>query len=115
VQAPDFRLHAAVRADSAPIRRLIRAARINPTGLDWRRFTVAVEGTRRLIGCGQIKPHPDGSRELASLAVEETWRGQGVASALIKHLQEIFGPPLWLTCRPDRVGPTGSMDFAKSD
>src|SRR5512144_1370778 len=75
-------------------------------GLDWPRFVVAVAEDGRLIGCGQIKVHEDGSRELASIAVAADWRGQGVAKALIDHLVASHvghgagqTPPLYLTCR----------------
>lgn len=58
----------AVEADQPVIRAIIRAAFINRTGLDWRRFLLA-EDQGRIVGVGQVKPHADGSRELASLAV----------------------------------------------
>jgi N-acetylglutamate synthase-like GNAT family acetyltransferase len=72
--------------------------RINPSGLDWRRFIVAVDPSGALIGCGQVKPHGDGTRELASIAVVPPWRGRGVARAIVEHFQAAAGPPLWLTC-----------------
>jgi amino-acid N-acetyltransferase len=77
---------------------LIRAVRINPWALDWRRFLVAVDEQNALIGCGQIKPHRDGSQEMASIAVTPAWRGRGVARALIEQLMATAGRPLWLTC-----------------
>jgi N-acetylglutamate synthase-like GNAT family acetyltransferase len=56
-----------------------------------------------LIGCGQIKPHSDGSRELASLAVHMHYRGQGVARVLIVHLLDGQTHPIHLMCR-SRLG-----------
>jgi N-acetylglutamate synthase-like GNAT family acetyltransferase len=67
--------------------------------LDWRHFVVAVDAEGRMVGCGQVKQHGDGSRELASVAVEESWRRRGVASSLVADLQQRHGPPLWLTCQ----------------
>ncbi len=93
-----FTLRPAVEADFPAIRALIRGARINPTGLDWRRFTVAVSGSG-LIGCAQLKPVPGGLTELASLAVEPAFRCQGVARALLEHLLDGSPRPLYLTCR----------------
>jgi len=93
-----YQLQAATLAQQDEIKALIRAARINPLGLDWRRFVVVPDGNGRVIGCGQIKPHRDGSWELASVVVAPTWRGQGVARAVIEHLLTGSPRPLWLTC-----------------
>jgi len=92
-------LRPARKEDAAAIRKLIRQVGINPTGLDWRRFTLAVDDHDRMAGCAQVKPHRDGTRELASLAVQPDWRGQGVARMLIEHLLVRHSPPLYLTCR----------------
>jgi N-acetylglutamate synthase-like GNAT family acetyltransferase len=93
-------LRPATSGDQGAIRSLIYRARINPRGLDWRRFWLAVDKGGRLVGCGQLRPHKDGSRELASIAVEPAWRGQGVASMIVRELMQA-GPPLWLVCRAD--------------
>ncbi len=90
----------AAAADFPAIRKLIWQVRINPSGLNWRRFTLAVNEAGGLLGCGQIKPHGDGSRELASIAVIPSARGQGIARALITHLMQSEPPPLFLTCQP---------------
>ena len=69
--------------------------------LDWRHFLVAVDEQDRVIATGQIKPHGDGTRELASIATEPAWRGQGIASAIIQRLLSENSPPLYLsTIRP---------------
>lgn len=101
---PNFSLSPADASHAAAIRTLIRQAKINPTGLNWRRFCVSLDQQGRLIGCGQVKPHRDGSRELASIAVVPEWRRKGVASALIRHLMRQHPPPLYLTCRAS-LGP----------
>ncbi len=94
-----FSLRPATAVERFRIRRLVRGARLNPTGLRWQRFLVAVAPDGQVIGCAQIKPHADGSRELASVVVDPAWRGRGVARALIKRLLETNTPPLYLTCR----------------
>ena len=94
-----FHLRRAERADQAAIGRIIRRVGINPTGIRWQRFLVAEDGVGRVVGCGQVKLHADGSRELASIAVGEAWRGRGVARAIIQALQGQARPPLWLMCR----------------
>ena len=99
-----YRLRRAEADDAAAIRRLIYAERLNPLGLDWRRFWLAVDEDGRMIGCGQVKPHRDGSRELASIAVVGEWRRRGVASAIIRQLLAENPPPLYLTCRAELTG-----------
>jgi N-acetylglutamate synthase-like GNAT family acetyltransferase len=106
-----YLLRSADVKDAPAIRLLIRQAGINPLGLDWKRFLLAVDETGRCIGCGQIKPHAGGTLELASIAVVPEWRGQGVASAIIQALilrsnqfiqtHEAVPAPsgLYLTCR----------------
>ncbi len=101
---PDFTLRAATAKDSIAIRHLIRRVHINPTGLDWHRFVLAVDSTGRLLGCGQLKPHQDGALELASIAVEPAYRSKGIARAIIEHLLERASRPLYLTCRSSLGG-----------
>ncbi len=93
-----YTLRPAIQADQATIKALIREVGINPMGLDWRRFVVAEDTQGHFIGCGQVKPHRDGTRELASIAVKRPWRRQGVARAIVERLQTEYGRPLWLTC-----------------
>jgi N-acetylglutamate synthase-like GNAT family acetyltransferase len=95
----NFSLRQANQSDQRRIRSLVRQVRINPTGLDWRRFIIAVTSGGELIGCGQVKTHADGSRELASIAVSPEYRGEGVARAIIEHLINVFPKPIYLTCR----------------
>jgi len=97
-----FQIRHAKSGDQASIRSLIRKVGINPLGLDWRRFYVAVDQGDQIIGCGQIKFHKDGSRELASIAVDEKWRGRGIATSVIQQLLR-EGEGLWLVCRKGLV------------
>lgn len=94
-----FNLRQAAAQDEAAIRELIRLGKINPTGLDWRRFWVACTPQGEVIACAQIKPHRDGSRELASVATHPQERGRGAASALIDTLIAREPTPLYLMCR----------------
>jgi N-acetylglutamate synthase-like GNAT family acetyltransferase len=95
----DFLLQPATEKDFPAIRTLIRQVHINPTGLDWRRFILAVTSSGEMIGCGQLKPVPGGLLELASLAVRPEFRNQGVAAALVQLLCSNSPRPLYLTCR----------------
>jgi N-acetylglutamate synthase-like GNAT family acetyltransferase len=106
---PVFRLRSATAGDDEAIHLLIRAVQINPMNLDWRHFVLAVDQDGKMIGCGQVKRHNDGSYELASIAVVPEWRGRGVARAIITHLRDAYikerpGQPLYLTCM-GRLGP----------
>ena len=93
-----YHLQAATSAQAGAIQALVRAARLNPLGLDWRRFVVALDENGAVVGCGQVKPHRDGSWELASIVVAPAWRGRGVARAVIEYLLVGSPRPLWLTC-----------------
>ncbi len=94
----NYTLRPAVEAESTQIKALINLVEINPTGLDWKRFLVAVNDAGQVIGCGQIKPHGGGIRELASIAVHPDYQGQGIARAVIEKLLNGSQRPLYLTC-----------------
>ena len=87
----NFTLRPAAKQDTPAIYDLIIEGRINPTGIEWQRFILAVTADGEVIGCGQLKPHRDGSLELASIAVTSAWQGKGVARAIIEQL--IAGRP----------------------
>lgn len=88
----------ATQLDQPTITRIIHDAGINPMSLDWRRFLVAEDGGA-IIGIGQVKPHGDGSRELASIAVIPSRHGQGIARAIIDELLSRESGAVYLTCR----------------
>ena len=90
-------LRRATAADQTAIAALIRAARLNPLSLDWRRFVVADEGGR-IVGAGQVKPHGDGARELASIAVAPDRQGRGIGGAIVATIIALEPPPLYLYC-----------------
>lgn len=100
------------RATDQPIiTRIIHDAGINPMSLEWHRFLVAEDDTApedfakpfgSIVGIGQVKQHGDGSRELASIAVIPSRRGQGIARAIIDELLARENGVVYLTCR-DRL------------
>jgi N-acetylglutamate synthase-like GNAT family acetyltransferase len=94
-----FHLRPARPADAPVIRSLVKRANLNPTGLDWPRFIVAVNPQDEVIGCIQRKPHRDGSLELASLVVAPEWRGRQVARALVEALLQANPGEMHLMCR----------------
>jgi N-acetylglutamate synthase-like GNAT family acetyltransferase len=99
-----FTLRSATKDDATIIRNLVRIGQINPTGLKWQRFVVAETAQGQVIACGQVKPHGDGSDELASIVVDPDWRGKGVARAIIEHFIAIYDGDLYLMCR-ENLGP----------
>lgn len=92
-------IRSAVEGDRTIIRRSINRARLNPMGLTWQAFLIAEDERGRFLGCGQLKLHKDGSEELASLYVEPTDRGRGIAAKLIGALLARARKDIWLTCR----------------
>jgi amino-acid N-acetyltransferase len=91
-------LRPAQQGDVPAIRRLVRTGGINPLGLHWPRFIV-IESEEGVVACGQVKPHGDGTLELASIAVDPAERGKGHARCIIEHLIQANPDPLYLTCR----------------
>lgn len=93
-----IRLRPAEKKDAHAISSLVRKTHLNPMGLEWKHFIVAVSPEETIIGIGQLRPHRDGSMELASITVEQEWRGQGIARRIIEHLITLQDGPLYLTC-----------------
>lgn len=94
-----FSLRPALASDFAAIKNLVRNAQINPIGLKWSRFVIVENDLGVVIGCAQIKPHRDGSNELASLVVNPDYRGRGIARSLVEHLAGKQMGELYLMCR----------------
>ncbi|MBA3944603.1 MAG: GNAT family N-acetyltransferase [Herpetosiphonaceae bacterium] len=92
-----FTLRSARADDQAVITALVRRARINPRGLQWQNFLLAEDGGS-IIGVGQVKPHADGVRELASIAVIPQRQHQGIASMIIRALLAKETGPIYLMC-----------------
>jgi len=94
----NFNIRPARETESTQIRDLIHLTGINPLGLDWKRFIVAVNEQDEMVGCGQIKPHGTDVLELASIAVPPEYRGRGIARRIIEHLLKDSPRPLYLMC-----------------
>ena len=94
----EYTLRPARESESAQIRELIHLTGINPMGLDWKRFIVAVNVQDEMMGCGQLKPHGTDILELASITVYPEYRGKGIARMVIEHLLKNSPRPLYLTC-----------------
>ena len=94
----NYILRPARETESRAIKELIHFVGINPTGVDWKRFIVAVDSQHQILGIGQLKPHRDDVLELASIAVYPEYRGRGIARAIIEQLLKDSPRPLYLMC-----------------
>ena len=92
-------LRPARETESRSIKDLIQLVGINPMGLDWRRFIVAVNDRDEMVACGQIKPHGGDIHELASIAVQPEHQGKGLARAVIEAFLKDSPRPLYLMCK----------------
>lgn len=97
-------LRKAVKEDQQQIRRLVWGARLNPSGVKWPRFVVGVDSSGEVVACAQVKPHRDGSHELASLVVRPEYRGQGIARLLVEYWIQHHEGDLYLMCRASLGG-----------
>ena len=94
----NYTIRPAQESEAAQINALINLVGINPTGLDWKRFIVAVNAQGQVISCGQLKPHGADILELASIGTLPEYRGQGIARAVIEELLAKSPRPLYLMC-----------------
>lgn len=93
-----YEIRAAQESEFSQIKNLIHNVGINPSGLDWRRFVVAVDPEGKVISCGQLKPHHGEILELASIATSPEYERQGLASAIVNELLKTPTRPLYLMC-----------------
>jgi N-acetylglutamate synthase-like GNAT family acetyltransferase len=90
----------ATMADQPTIKAMVQAERLNPLGLDWRRFIVA-EDQGHIVGIGQIKPHGP-LRELASIVVVPKRQHQGIGRQIVTALLAQETGAVYLMCEPRR-------------
>ena len=83
--------------DEVVIKRLVRAANLDPLSLHWENF-LAAESAGRIVGVGQVKPFPN-ARELGSLVVLPSHRGRGIGSAIVRALIARESADVFLLCR----------------
>jgi N-acetylglutamate synthase-like GNAT family acetyltransferase len=95
-------IRAATPRDQAAIVELVRSEPLNPAGLEWQRFVVAID-RGGLAGTVQMRHHADGSRELGSLVVRRDLRGRGVAARLIDALLQRHEDRVLLVTRTTRA------------
>ena len=93
-------------ADAAAVVVLLAEAGLE-VAFDPRESVVAAEGAR-VVGCARLRPLPDGSHELAGVAVAFDRRGAGLGAALVRAaLADAPGPVHALALQPgffERMG-----------
>jgi N-acetylglutamate synthase-like GNAT family acetyltransferase len=94
----EYEFRPALQSEAIQIKNLINLVGINPSGLAWRRFIVAVTVQGQVVACGQIKPHGMDVIELASIAVHPDYRHQGLARIVIEMLLSENRRPVYLMC-----------------
>jgi N-acetylglutamate synthase-like GNAT family acetyltransferase len=101
--SPTITIRPATADDQLAIRTLVRSEHLNPLDLDWRRFTVAFDGSG-LVGAVQLRKHSDGSRELGSLVVRSDARHRGIASQMIDALLSAQTARVFTITKPPFIG-----------
>ena len=108
------RVRPATRDDQAVIVRMVRQARLNPQGLNWRAFVIG-EADDKPVGVAQVRRHPDGTRELASLVVLADYRRRGIAARMIDALLSEVADPVFtlLDRRYAGISPGGTSSRSR--
>ena len=70
--------------------------------LNVQEFLVADDAVGAILGCGRLRPYPDFC-ELASLAVNQSVRTQGVGRAIVAGLLELYAGEIYLVCEDQVV------------
>jgi len=101
----------ATEQDQLPTVGLLKELAGDRSNFDIARFYVAKDSDY-LVGCIRTKVFVDGTRELASLAVNKNYQGRGIGSELIKKLlaTETFRP-IYLLTSADKENFYKKFDF----
>ena len=109
-------LRAARASDAAQVVELERAAGVE-VAFDPAEFRVA-ESDGRVVACARLRRFPDGTQEIASVAVDPALRGQGVGARLVREtLADADGPVHALALAPGfflRLGFRPSADVPEA-
>ncbi len=94
----DYTLRSAAEADAETIKRMVRAAPLDPNAIDWHYFLVleVVEnGKPKIVSIGMA--HPEGDvQEIDSVVTLPDYRKRGYAEAIVQGLIKHAGLPLYL-------------------
>lgn len=101
----DYTIRPATEADAETIKRMVRAAPLDPNAIDWHYFLVLeiVEaGEPKIVCIGMV--HPEGDvQEVDSVVTQPEYRQRGYAQALVQALIERAGKPIYLLAEPKLI------------
>ncbi|MEO8392591.1 MAG: GNAT family N-acetyltransferase [Chloroflexota bacterium] len=94
----DYTIRPAAETDAETIKRMVRAAPLDPNAIDWHYFLVleVIEnGKPKIVSIGMA--HPEGDvQEVDSVVTLPDYRKRGYAEAIVHGLIERAGSPLYL-------------------
>lgn len=83
--------------DLTAIEKLVESVDGDLYQLDQGQFVVAESQGGMILGCGRLRPYPEFC-ELASLAVDQEQRTNGVGRAIVTRLLELYTGDIYLIC-----------------
>ncbi|CBN74296.1 conserved unknown protein [Ectocarpus siliculosus] len=75
----------AAKTEQGTIQKILVGMLMNPMSIDISNF-ICAEQEGALVGFGQVRPIGGSSYELASLHVDESYRGRGIGSSVVRQL-----------------------------
>ena len=97
-----WEIEAAKAADMPEIEDLIAAVDGDRADLGAEQFVVAKSEDARILGCGRLRPYPDFC-EIASMAVADDVRANGIGLAIVNRLLEMYAGTILLICEDEVV------------
>ena len=89
---------------------LIAAVDGDRADLGTEQFVVAKSEDARILGCGRLRPYPEFC-EIASMAVAEDVRANGIGRAIVSRLLEQYSGTIYLICEDEVVEFFRRFDF----
>jgi amino-acid N-acetyltransferase len=113
----EYTIRPAVEADAETIKRMVRAAPLDPNAIDWHYFLVleiVENGKPKIVSIGMV--HPEGDvQEVDSVVTLPDYRGHGYAKAVVHALIERAGTPLYLLAEDALIAYYEKFDFHVMD
>ena len=94
---PSWQVREASADDLPAIESLVESVDGDAQLLDEGQFVVAESENGTILGCGRLRPYPEFC-EVASLAVDQDRRANGVGRAIIARLLELYTGDVYLIC-----------------